>query len=362
MPIIRDQEQTISLTLRSGGTPITIDPTASVTVQLFTSNGTTAISGVVPVDPYATGANWANGIVVVDLTAQDTINVTPPSVVFLVTAIINGRTKTWSASVQSIDGAPVVMSALSDKTTAVGKLRSALMLGVASKLNIDPSLIIDDELWDYWLASEADAGRRLAVPLQPTQIFDHQPTSDEINALSGMPYMVEPGYDMPPDFFGSQSWGAIKLRHCPAIQVQRIRLVYPSMDQEMFEIPLSWVKLDNKYGMMHIIPGPNQNTMPLSVFMMQAISAGVQIPHVLRVTYQAGINGQSPEFYDLADLIKQLALLRIMQNAFAPMSGSISADGLSQSYSMDIIKFQDDIDKRLSVIRERLIGPIWGVL
>ena len=83
---------------------------------------------------------------------------------------------------------------------------------------------------------------------------------------------------------------------------------------------------------------------------------------MLRVTYQAGINGQSPEFYDLADLIKQMALLRIMQNAFAPMSGSISADGLSQSYSMDIIKFQDDIDKRLSVIRERLIGPIWGVL
>ena len=362
MPIIRDQDQTISLTLRSGGATITIDPSASVTVQLFAANGTTSISGVVSVDPYAIGANWANGIVVVDLTAEDTINVMPPSVVFLVTAKINGHTKVWSASVQSIDSAPVVMSALSDKTTAISKLRSALMLGVASKLNIDTSLILDDELWDYWNAAEADAQRRLTVPLQPTQIFDHQPTQDEISALSGMPYMVEPGYDMPPDFFGSQSWGAIRLRYCPAIQVQRVRLVYPSMSQEIFESPLGWIKLDNKYGMMHIIPGPNLNTAPLSIFMMQAIAAGVQIPHALRVTYQAGINGQSPDFYDLTDLVKQMALLRIMQNAFAPMSGSISADGLSQSYSMDIIKFQDDIDRRLSVIRERLIGPIWGVL
>lgn len=362
MPIVRGQDQTVSLTLRVAGSPVRIDPAAAVTVQLFASNGTTSISGVIPVDPSSPGSNWANGIVVVELTADDTQSVSPPSVIFYVTAKVGGHSKVWSAAVSAIIGEPVASSALLEKPSAVARLRAALSWGVASKLDIDQAMLLDDDLWDLWLASEADASRRLGVPLQATQIFDTPPDDDEVDALNGTPYLVEPGYDLPPDFFGAQSWGALKLRITPVIRIQKVRIVYPSLEKELFEVPLSWIKLDNKYGMVHIIPGPNTVTAPLSIFTVQAIASGVQIPHVIRIKYLAGIDGKSPDYADLVDLVKQMALLRVLQGAFLPTSGSISADGLSQSYSNDIMKYEDSIAHRLDIIKTKLIGPVWGVL
>lgn len=361
MAIVQGQAQTVTLTLRVGGAPVSIDSTARVTAQLYSADGSHPISGQISVSPTAYGAQWASGVVVIELTADDARLVSPPAVTFLITATSGGSSRTWNARIDA-DGPNTATSALLTYNSATTRLRATLLHGAASKLNIDQSLILDEELWDYWLAAEAEAQRKLGLPLHPTQIFTDEPTEAEKTALGSMPYIVEPGYDLPPDFFSTQVWGTLKLRVCPVISVESIRLIYPSMSHTIFEVPSNWVKLDGKYGQVQITPGLGSINTPLAMVSVQAVTAGVRVPHMIRVKYKAGINGKSPEFADLVDLVKQMALLRILQGAFVPGSSSISADGLSQSISLDIDKHQDSVDQRLEQIRGRILGPIWGVL
>ena len=42
------------------------------------------------------------------------------------------------------------------------------------------------------------------------------------------------------------------------------------------------------------------------------------------------------------------AVLKILEDSFLPQSGSISADGLSQSLSVDMEKYHDMIDRTLN--------------
>jgi hypothetical protein len=361
MAIVQGQAQTVTLTLRVSGAPVAIDTTSRVTAQLYSADGSHPISGQIIVSPTAYGAQWASGVVVIELTADDARLVSPPAVTILVTAVSGGFSRTWTVRIDS-SGVSAETSALLSYNSAVTRLRATMLHGAASKLNIDQSLILDEELWDYWLAAEAEAQRKLGFPIQPTKIFTDEPTTEEKAALGAMPYIVEPGYDLPPDFFSSQVWGTLKLRVCPVIAVESIRLIYPSMAQTIFEIPANWIRLDNKYGQIQIVPGLGSINAPLSIFSIQAVTAGVRVPHMIRVRYTAGINGKSPEYADLVDLVKQMALLRILQGAFVPGSSSISADGLSQSMSLDIDKHQDAVDQRLDQIRGRILGPVWGVL
>jgi hypothetical protein len=211
-------------------------------------------------------------------------------------------------------------------------------------------------------AAEAEASRKLGVPLEETMIFADEPTADELSVLDGMPYKVEPGYDLPADFFGRQSWGFLALRVRPVIDVESIRFVYPSVDQTLYTVPKNWIRVDKKYGQLHIIPGPGAGNMPVSIFMIQAVSGGTNVPHAIRVKYRAGLDCSLPENGDVVDLVMQMAVLRVVQDAFSPSSGSISADGLSQSVSVDVGKLQDDIDNRIGRLKESIKGLVWGVL
>ena len=47
---------------------------------------------------------------------------------------------------------------------------------------------------------------------------------------------------------------------------------------------------------------------------------------------------------EILDVIKKKAVLNVLADSYIPQSGSISADGLSQSMSMDISKYSDAID------------------
>jgi len=48
------------------------------------------------------------------------------------------------------------------------------------------------------------------------------------------------------------------------------------------------------------------------------------------------------------DAVLKKAALKILEDAFLPQSGSISADGLSQSMSVDMDKYHDAIDRILN--------------
>ena len=68
------------------------------------------------------------------------------------------------------------------------------------------------------------------------------------------------------------------------------------------------------------------------------------IPDMVQVAYTAGLQNIQTEYPEILDVIKKKAVLNVLADSYIPQSGSISADGLSQSMSMDISKYSDAID------------------
>lgn len=220
----------------------------------------------------------------------------------------------------------------------------------------------NDVLWAKILAAEVELAGLLQVPLEPTEIFPSKPTAAELLALDGRPYMVEVGYDMPPDFFASGMWGALQLRQRPVLAVTGLSFVYPSLSTSVFNVPLDWIRLDAKYGQIRLFPTGQVVTAPLSIFVLQAMGQGTNVPHMIRVRYRAGIDASLPEFADVRELVLHGAGLRILQDLHVPQSSSVSADGLSQSESLDVSKGYEDWLARVESVRQRICGPVWGVL
>ena len=253
------------------------------------------------------------------------------------------------------------MTIFTDKEAALEELRSDRMPSAAESY-LGGRIPSDALLWRKLLAAEAEARRKLGVPLEPTLILPDEPTAAELEALAGKPYIVEPGYDMDADFFSQQSWGSLMLRVRPVIAIESIRFVYPSMGATFFDVPDNWIRLDKKYGQVQIVPGPGASSAPISIFSLQAVSSGSRVPHMIRARYTAGIDCNNPENFDVVDIIMQMAVLRVVQDSFTPQSGSISADGLSQSVSADLGKLQEGLDDRLDAMKQKLMGVVWGVL
>ncbi len=86
----------------------------------------------------------------------------------------------------------------------------------------------DDTLWRRLMAAEVEVARKLGVPLSPVEVFPSvPPTADELAAIGTTPWIVEPGYDMPGDFFGVYGWGLVKLATKPLIAVEAVKFVLP---------------------------------------------------------------------------------------------------------------------------------------
>lgn len=210
-------------------------------------------------------------------------------------------------------------------------------------------------------AAEAEVARRLAVFLEPTAIFPvTAPTSDQIAALDGMPWAIEPGYDMPDNFFTGNFYAVMQLLQRPAISVSSVNIFYPQTGQLLFSIPLDWLRLDYKHGQLSIVPGGLISSQPLSLMQMQLFFAGQNVPHMIQIQYVAGLQPTDPHVPDVQDLILRLAALRVLYDQFLPQSSSISADGLSRSASQDLGKQRDLLFEELSDMRESIRGVDFG--
>jgi hypothetical protein len=207
----------------------------------------------------------------------------------------------------------------------------------------------DDYVLESLQAAEAEVAHLLKVFLEPTVIFPYEPTSDEITALGAMPYAEEPGYDYDAGFFQGERWGYIVTRARPIISVEYIRLSYPNPTATFYTIPHDWLRLDKKYGHIRMVPASAGFTAPLGAFVMQALGGGTTIPSMIQVKYTAGLTNvkSDPKWADLRGVIKKSAALRILEGAFLPQSGSISADGLSQSLNIDLSKYRDSVNLSL---------------
>ncbi len=241
-----------------------------------------------------------------------------------------------------------------DRDSIVGEMRSDRLV-LASSL-IDQSLMSDDYIWSKVIAAQADAARRLRVLFGPTYVFAGDPTQQEIDAVGDNPWIVEPPYDYEPDMWMADKWGMIILRMRPVMSVGSMVFHYPVPITSTFTVPSDWIRLDRKYGQVQMVPTGMATGTNIALYLLQTIGGGRQIPHMLHIRYRAGMNNPEADYPDLIDLIKKMAVVRMIQDSFVPQSGSISADGLSQSSSFDIGKYQEQIEHSFRVLYDSIHG------
>lgn len=238
------------------------------------------------------------------------------------------------------------VSLFRSRSVAIAKLRrDRLMMAAANSIG-DVSGLSDDYLWDKLRAAESEMAHELRVPLVPTHFFPAEPTAGEIAELAGQPWALDPGYDYAPkDFAYNDKWGFIKLRNKPLHSVSRVRFAYPGGPTAHYDLPLDWLRVDKKYGQVQFVPSSTAFAAPLNAFVMQAIGQGRTIPLAIQITYVAGLENVPANYPELLDVILKKAALKVIEDAFLPQSGSISADGLSQSMSHDMDKHRETIDR-----------------
>ncbi len=255
------------------------------------------------------------------------------------------------------------MSLFADQSAALEALKSAAAPAVAAYLG--GTMPSDPDLLAKLQAAEADAARRLRVPLSPTLILPDDTPDTEIAELeaAGSAYQLESAYDYEPQLWTPDDWGYLVLRQKPVIRIERLEFAYPAPTTGIFRMPDNWIRLDRKAGHLRFVPnGPSLQAGPLSVFILSSMAGGRVIPAMIRVRYVAGLQNAARDFPDLIDVVKKMAILRILQTAFLPQSGSISADGLSRSTRLDFQKWHDGVDDALDVLMQAIHGPRMTVL
>ncbi|MEX3764470.1 hypothetical protein [Paraburkholderia phenoliruptrix] len=344
--ILNNNAARFAVTVQANGASVPIGADSTVTAQLFATDGVTQLSQAVACDSGATGADWPAGVVAVAFDAQTTGALPVGAAMLVLSSSDPALVKRFPIQVQA--PTTIERSALFVKDFIVDELRADRLM-LASSNFFSGDTLSDDYLWQKVLAAESEIAHTLRVPLAPTQFFPYPPTEQEIAALpAGMPYAVDPPYDYGPEFFQGDSWGYLATRQKPVQSIQLMQFAYPDPAAMIFVVPQDWIRLDQKYGVVRLVPATYAVSVPLSSFIMQAISAGRTIPFMLEVKYIAGISDARREYPELVDIIKKLAVLKAIEDAFPAQSGSISADGLSQSMSVDMSKYRETIDVTLN--------------
>lgn len=250
------------------------------------------------------------------------------------------------------------MSALfPDQASAVAAMRADRLTMLASSLlgsDFSPS---EPYVWAKLMAAEKDAERRLRVFFEPVTVFAYEPSDAELAALNGARYVEESAYDYEPGIWGSEDWGYLVLRKSPVIAVDSVVFAYPAPAQAVFTVPKEWIRLDKKDGHLRFVPaGSTLSIGAMSATMLSAMAGGRNVPQMLQIKYRAGLRNVRDDYPDLLDLVQKMASLRIIQDAYLPQSGSISADGLSQSMSVQMEAYHDGIDSAIDTLLQALHG------
>ena len=229
------------------------------------------------------------------------------------------------------------------------RLSSPLLAGLS---------LSDSYLESQILAAQAEASMALRVFLTPTVVLPETATDAERDALddAGTPWVEEPGYDLEGDFFSGERWGYLVTRHRPIISVQSMTFVYPQPYSGVFTVPADWIRTDKKYGHIRLVPGTQAFAAPLSAWVMQVMGAGRTVPQMIQLRYTAGLRNAAAQYPELPDLVLRMAVLRVLHASFPATSGSISADGLSESQSIQLDQYQGDIDASLERLRQVIHG------
>lgn len=342
--IERGSQNTVIVTLmQNNGQPMPIGPADQLQWGLITFDGKFIAGSHTPFDLNAPGTNRKRGQVVatVDLVTggyKDAVEALDKCLLAVNTPY--GRQLTELAVKDPYE---LTRSQLFIKELVIPQMRQDRLL-VAASGAMRQITVSDDYLWQKLIAAESEVAHQLRILLTPHQIFPQDPSQDEIDALNGLPWKVETPYDYKPDMFDRDKWGYFVTRQRPIIAVQRLRFRMPSAGNQHFDIPLDWLKLDEKYGHVRILPTTNASLVTASVLGFTALTWQSIIPNMLNLTYTAGLTNAAADYPELLDAIQKMAVVKIITDLFLPQSGSISADGLSESMSTDVGKYLDLVD------------------
>jgi hypothetical protein len=263
-----------------------------------------------------------------------------------------------TATATAVDGT----ACFPNRIDAIDALRrdNLLLAGQSYLAGVDLS---DDLIFEKLRSAESQVQHHVRCYLAPTVIIPDDAPQSEIDALelASTRYAQEAAYDYDADFFSGDKWGYIVAKQKPLISVQSIKFAYPTPIGQVFELPTAWIRADKKYAHIRIVPTALSASVPMASFIMQSISGGRSIPFMIQLRYTAGIRDVHAEYPELVSAIKRLAVLNILKDSFTPQSGSISADGLSQSMSADMDKYQDSVDKTIDSVRDAIHGIRFAV-
>lgn len=343
--IERGTVNTVTVQLKKDGKPIVLNGGESLKWALITRQGQVIAGQQNDIDLTATGTSLKTGAVVITLDGT--------------TAPYQAELADRKETIIAVSGAPVgramfpaeirepfelTRSQLFIKELVIPQLREDQLMAASAGALRDMK-VSDDYIWRKLIAAEAEIGRRLRVFLVPTRIFQSKPTEEQIAALNGEPWVQDTPQDYLPTMFDADKWGFFVTRHHPIVSVDRLRFIMPSAGNNYFDMPDEWLRIDRKYGHVEIIPVTNASLVTTSVLGFTALTWQSRIPQMVHLDYTAGLVDAETQYPDLIDAILKLAVTKIITDTFLPQSGSISADGLSESMSVDIGKYQDQIDR-----------------
>ncbi len=332
---------TFVVQVQADGAPLPVS--GALTARVFGMNGRQELVAAKELDSTAPGADWPTGAVAVTLTDSESGALPAGDVMLVLTGSFGVRR--YRLTIETLELGPRVSVFVKDIVVAEIR-RDSLMAAAAGILQgFNAS---DDYLWSKVQAAESDIAHILRVPLVPTRYFPIKPTPEQIEALDGMAWAMDQGYDYEPEMFERDKWGYIVTRFRPVIDVQYMRFAYPTQDQGFFDVPVDWLRVDSRSGHIRIVPNSSAVLMGTAGFAMTTLINRRSIPEMVQVSYTAGLKDAQADYPELLDIIKKKAVLKIVADAFLPQSGSISADGLSQSLSVDMSKYSEFIDEALN--------------
>lgn len=336
--VIAGSPATFQVTIQSDGAPIAIE--APISARVFSMDGKAELIASTSLDEYADGADWPNGVAVVEFTENQTNALKPGSAMLVLSGPFG--IKRFRLVVETLF-APTRTS-LFIKDIVVDEIRRDRLMAATAGVLQDVK-VSDDYLWDKVRAAESEISHTLRVPLVPTRFFANQPTQEQIDALDGMAWAIDPAYDYTPDMFHFEKWGYFITRQRPIISVEGMRFAYPSANHGFFNVPNDWIRIDARFGHIRLVPSSPAIFATMDAFIMTALAGSRTIPFMIQLEYTAGLTDVETTYPELLDVIKKKAVLKIVADAFLPQSGSISGDGLSESVSVDMAKYHEAIDE-----------------
>lgn len=182
--------------------------------------------------------------------------------------------------------------------------------------------------------------------------------------------LIEPAYDYETNFFYDNRWGFLKLRRYPVRSVERMVFTFPNPDSAVFTVPPDWMRIDHEFGSIRLVPTSAAIYGHFSAFMLSLFSGGRSVPASIVVDYTAGFRSGtltvpetlSTNYADLLEHLKQSVIADILMDAFVPGSLSISADGESQSMTLDIQRFIEGHKEKRRMFKNKIKGVILTVV